>query len=65
LERNQQLIESTFEEVFEQTVRITFIFKEENQDDIKHVSSETPSIPTKVNPVVNRVIEVFDGEILR
>ncbi len=65
LERNQQLIESTFEEIFEQTVRITFIFKEENQDKIKHVSSETPSIPTKGNLVVNRVIEVFDGEILR
>jgi len=65
LEKNQQLIESTFEEIFKQTVRIIFIYKEESQDEIKHETTETPSIPTKGNPVVNRVIEVFDGEILR
>ncbi len=65
LERNLQLIESTFEDIFKQTIRITFLFNEEIQEDIKHELPEASNIPTQGDPVVSRVIEVFDGEILR
>ena len=65
LERNRQLIENTFKEIFKQSMRITFLFNEEIEEDIKHEIPDAPGIPTKGDPVVNRVIEVFDGEILR
>ena len=65
LERNLQLIESTFEDIFEQSVRITFLFNEEIQEDIKHEVPDSSNRPSKGDPVVSRVIEVFDGEILR
>ncbi len=65
LERNLHLIESTFEDVFKQTVRITFLFNEEIQEDIKHEVPESSNRLSKGDPVVSRVIEVFDGEILR
>lgn len=65
LERNLQLIESTFEDIFEQTVRITFLFNEEIKEDIKHEVPESSNRTIKEDPVVSRVIEVFDGEILR
>ncbi len=65
LERNLHLIESTFEDIFKQTVRITFLFNEEIQEDIKHEVPESSNRLSKGDPVVSRVIEVFDGEILR
>ncbi len=65
LERNRQLIENTFADIFNTSVRITFLFNEEIEEDIKHEIPDAPGIPTKGDPVVNRVIEVFDGEILR
>lgn len=65
LERNRSLIESTFEEIFNQTVRMTFLLAEDTQEEIKHELPNGPSVPIKGNPVVNRVIELFDGEILR
>ena len=65
LERNRQLIENTFTEIFKQSMRITFLFNEEIEEDIKHEIPDAPGIPTNGDPVVNRVIEVFDGEILR
>ena len=65
LERNLKLIESTFEDIFEQSVRITFLFNEEIQEDIKHEVPDSSNRPSKGDPVVSRVIEVFDGEILR
>ncbi len=65
LERNRLLIESTFEEIFNQTVRMTFLLAEDTQEEIKHELPNGPSVPIKGNPVVNRVIELFDGEILR
>lgn len=65
LERNLKLIESTFEDIFEQTVRITFLFNEEIKEDIKHEVPESSNRTIKEDPVVSRVIEVFDGEILR
>lgn len=65
LERNRSLIESTFEGVFNQTVRMTFLLAEDTQEEIKHELPNGPSVPIKGNPVVNRVIELFDGEILR
>ena len=65
LERNRQLIENTFAEIFDQSIRITFLFNEDIQEEIKHEIPDAPGMITKGDPVVNRVIEVFDGEILR
>ena len=65
LERNRQLIENTFAEIFDQSIRITFLFNEDIQEEIKHEIPDAPGIITKGDPVLNRVIEIFDGEILR
>ncbi len=65
LERNRSLIENTFEEIFNQTVRMTFLLNEGTQEEIRHELPNAPSVVIKGNPVVNRVIELFDGEILR
>jgi len=65
LERNTPLIESTFKEIFGQDIRIIFLLNEEMESDIKHEVSEAPEIVTKGDPIVNKVIEVFDGEIIR
>lgn len=65
LERNQQLIENTFAEIFDQNIRITFLFNEDIQEEIKHEIPDAPGIVTKGDPIVNRIIEVFDGEVLR
>ena len=65
LERNRQLIENTFAEIFDQSIRIIFLFNEDIQEEIKHEIPDAPGIITKGDPVLNRVIEIFDGEILR
>ena len=65
LERNRQLIENTFAEIFDQNIRIAFLFNEDIQEEIKHEMPDSPGIITKGDPTVNRIIEVFDGEILR
>jgi len=50
---------------FDQSIRITFLFNEDIQEEIKHEITDAPGIITKGDPVLNRVIEIFDGEILR
>jgi hypothetical protein len=65
LERNRQLIENTFAEIFDQNIRIDFLFNEDIHEEIKHEMPDAPGIITKGDPIVNRIIEVFDGEILR
>ena len=65
LERNRQLIENTFAEIFDQNIRIAFLFNEDIQEDIKHEIPDSHEIITKGDPIVNRIIEVFDGEVLR
>ena len=65
LERNRQLIENTFAEIFDQNIRIAFLFNEDIHEEIKHEMADAPGIITKGDPIVNRIIEVFDGEILR
>ena len=65
LERNRQLIENTFAEIFDQNIRIAFLFNEDIHEEIKHEMPDAPGIITKGDPIVNRIIEVFDGEILR
>jgi len=65
LERNSALIESTFQKVFGQEVRIIFLLNEEMESDIKHEVPEQSGYVSKGDPIVNRVIEVFDGEIIR
>ncbi len=65
LERNRSLIENIFEEVFNHPVRMTFLLNEGTQEEIRHELPNASSVPIKGDPVVNRVIELFDGEILR
>ncbi len=65
LERNRTLIEDTFADVFHETVSMIFHINEDVEEDIKH---EIPDISVEninSDPVVKKVIELFDGEILR
>lgn len=65
LERNRALIEKTFFDIFDLQVRLIFLFNEEMQEDIKHEIPDAPDTFSKGDPIVDRVIEVFDGEIIR
>ena len=65
LERNRLLIEKTFEDIFKHPVRITFLLNKDTVEDIKHELPNAPRVSIKGDPVVTRVIELFDGEIIR
>ncbi|MFQ6678446.1 MAG: DNA polymerase III subunit gamma/tau [Fidelibacterota bacterium] len=65
LERNKLLIEKVFEDIFKKPMRITFLLNQDTSEDIKHELPNTPRVPIKGDPVITRVIELFDGEILR
>jgi len=66
LERNRSLIENIFEEIFKQTIRITFIINNNHlQTTVIQENTDESNVQENSDPVMNRVLEIFDGEIIR